>query len=357
MSPFLSETPLRPCKLYTASRRLEHRLMALRNLILDTGSYDMWVAGAGCTTCGNSKLFEPSKSTTYSDKPGTAFKIGYGTGVDTDPLPGDAQYVPGKWVTDDVGIANFTAKGQQFVLVSSYPPFLDDVPFDGVMGVGRPGYTQTPNQTPWYWSLYDDNNGTHSKISFFYPPGKVDGAEVTIGGVNPRRYTGAINWQILSNRFSSLYTLDQTGVAINGQSFRAKSRDLAILDTGTPFISVNNKTVSALYAQISPKITEIDRGVWGGPCDVVDAVAPTIALTYAGARTPLDLTIPKSAFNLGPYKGSNTTCQTLFLGLDLFGRPDDGYDTWLVGAPLLKQYYTVWDGAYGQIGFANPVFN
>lgn len=152
------------------------------------------------TTCGSGRgiqelwheLFGLSKSGTYSSKPGTAFEIDYSTGIDTDRLANDSQSVPGKWVTDNVGIGNLTDKGQQLVLASSCPSFLQDVPFGGVMGIGRVGYTQTPNQRAWYWSLYDDNNATHSKISFFYPPGNVRCAEVTIGGVNLKRYTGEI---------------------------------------------------------------------------------------------------------------------------------------------------------------------
>lgn len=319
----------------------------------------MWVAGAGCITCGRSKLFDPSKSSSFSPKPGTAFSIGYSTGVDADPLPGGSASVPGKWVTDDVGIGNITVKGQQFVLASAYPPFLRDVPFDGVMGVGRIGYTQTPNDKPWYWYLFDDEHLSQSKISVFYPPGQVNGAEVAICRVNPARHTGPIHYMPLSSRFASRYTVDQTALSINGKAFRSEVQNVTVLDTGTAFVSATNRTVASIYAQISPKISQIEEGgVWGGPCDIIDAVvAPDITLSFGKGCNAHDVTIPKTAFNLGPYKGSNTTCQALFLGLGLFNSKDDEYETWLVGAPLLRQYYTVWDGYAGIIGFGTPVFN
>lgn len=79
--------------------------------------------------------------------------------------------------------------------------------------------------------------------------------------------------------------------------------------------------------------------------------------TFGAGSAAVTVTIPKAPFNLGPYKGSTTICQTIFLDLGLFNDKDDKFDTWLVGAPLLKNYYTVWDAYRVEISFATPVFS
>lgn len=50
------------------------------DVILDTGSSDLWLAGQGCQSCGNVAMFNPSTSSTFKNL-STPFHISYGSGA------------------------------------------------------------------------------------------------------------------------------------------------------------------------------------------------------------------------------------------------------------------------------------
>lgn len=306
----------------------------------------MFIPKAGCTSCGRCKLFDPAKSSTFSNRPGTRSGFTYATGVDSTSLPGGSESISGNWVTDSVGIGNIVSKNQNFILCPQYPEMMQDVPFDGVIGVGRVNATSTPNGQSWYWNLYYTGQLPGPEISFYYPAGKETGAEVTLGGTNPARYTGPIHFASLEA--TSQFVSQLTAVGINGKPYKSNLRSSAIFDTGTPGAAASDSTVSDIYSRISSKITKIPGGGgdWGAPCDVIDSIAADISFTVGSGSQSYTVTLPKSTFNMGPYKGSTTTCQAVFSSINGFG------GDYLIGVALLKQYYTVWDGLNSKLGFA-----
>lgn len=50
------------------------------DVILDTGSSDMWIAGQGCQSCGNVPMFNPVASSSFKNTT-TPFHITYGSGA------------------------------------------------------------------------------------------------------------------------------------------------------------------------------------------------------------------------------------------------------------------------------------
>lgn len=126
----------------------------------------------------------------------------------------------------------------------------------------------------------------------------------------------------------------------------------ALFDTGTSNI-VAPTTADALevYSNISPNITLIDpAGAFGLPCDEIDRLPAVIDFTLAGKK----FTVPSQELNVGPYPNQTGICQTLINSdvNDLSG------GIWIIGASLLKYYYTVWDitnasTGVSQLGFAS----
>ncbi|KAI4592707.1 hypothetical protein KJ359_010466 [Pestalotiopsis sp. 9143b] len=311
----------------------------------DTGSVDLLLPGTNCTTCSNHTLFDPTKSSTYSPLPGRKTKTYYSTGVDSIPFT-----VPegegGVIVHDKIGLGDLVVDSQGFILVDESAAALNKMPVDGILGLGAPNVTGI-NQTPWYWNLYYSGQLASPVFAFYTPAGDIDGAELTLGGIDETKYTGEIPYTKLESARGG-YTLRQSGLYIDGAVF--SKTGTAILDTGTAFMQTPNyATAKKLYAAISPNITQIDAaGAWGLPCDEIDAVAPELTFTFGPVGGALNLTIPKEAFNLGEYPGQPGICQTLFnnpLGTVSIG------GIWLIGSPLLKQYYTVWDGVNEEIGW------
>ncbi|CAJ2512165.1 Uu.00g051800.m01.CDS01 [Anthostomella pinea] len=62
----------------------------------------------------------------------------------------------------------------------------------------------------------------------------------------------------------------------------------------------------------------------------------------------MNVTLPAGSFNLGEYPGQLGICQAVF---NSPGNMDAG-SLWIIGSPLLKAYYTVWDGLNHKIGWA-----
>lgn len=218
--------------------------------------------------------------------------------------------------------------------------------------------------TSWYWHLVEDGQLDSPYYSFYIPAGDIDGGELTLGGIDETKYEGEINWTDCDSDASEdfgAYVIDQFAIYSDGELLNNGTgvtlpMGWAIMDTGTAFMQTPDyETAKNIYAQISSNITQIDpAGAWGAPCDELEAVAPDLTFTMGTVDSPVNVTIPKAYFNLGEYPGLSGICQALF------NNPSDGIggswfygDTayWLVGSPLIKQYYTVWDGQGLKIGW------
>ncbi|XWW92926.1 hypothetical protein V2A60_000854 [Cordyceps javanica] len=313
------------------------------NVIFDTGSSDMFIANKNCTNAGNSRLFDSTKSSTFDQQPNKPQAFGYDTGVDSIPLEHRGEGSSGFIVTDKVGIAGHAVDQQQFLLCNEYPDFMADVPFDGVMGISIEGDTGLPSGSPWYWALYNSGQLEGPEFSLYYPAHQEDGAEMTLGGSNPERYTGDIHKVKLSQ--IDHFTVPQPSMAINGKPLEIAANRQTIFDSGTAYFAGPSDVVTEFYKTVSPKIKQLNQEAWGVECDIIDSLAVDITFTLGSGAETFNATMPKEAFNLGPYEGKPGICQTVFSTLDYQG-------FFLIGAPLLKQYYTVWDGHNLEMGFA-----
>lgn len=311
----------------------------------------MFIASKDCESCGNAARFDPTKSTTFGAEPGIPQSFGYDTGVDTSSLLQKGAGVSGIIVNDTIGVANLSVPAQQFLLCDKYPDFMQDVPMDGVMGMGPMRVSGLPSQLSWFLQLYSYEQIKDPVVSFYYPPGRATGAEATFGGTNPARYTG---------KFTRVYTggagqweVPLSGLSLNGKAFQIPAAT-TVLDTGTPFFTADANITKAIYASISSKIVPLDDGgSWGAPCDIIDSLAVDMTFKLGSGKYTFDATMPKEAFNLGPYEGQPGMCQAVFSSLS-HGRNSEDV-VFILGAPLLSRYYTTWDGLNNSIGFAKLV--
>ena len=102
----------------------------------------------------------------------------------------------------------------------------------------------------------------------------------------------------------------------------------------------------AVYALISPDIQPFaaEPGTFGIACDRIPGLPAVITFTFTDiAGLPFNLTIPSSELSSGPFRSNTTLCQTLI-------NVSEGLT--LVGASVLKHYYSVWDVGGQRMGFA-----
>ncbi|KUI66223.1 Gastricsin [Cytospora mali] len=337
-------------------------------VLFDTGSPDLLLPESNCTTCGDLTLFNPNKSSTFSPLPGNEINYEFATGADSIPftVPEGATC---RFVHDTVALGTGTlkVKDQEFVLCDSFAEALDVSGISGIMGMSLP-FTYDTVPTSWYWHLVDDGQLDSPLYSFYIPPGDIHGGEVTLGGVDESKVDGDIIYMNLdvelTNAYSA-YVVDQLAMYSDGTLLTNTSANgtetplpfaYAVLDTGTAFMQTPDyATAKNIYAQISPKITQIDvAGAWGAPCAEMEKFAPDLTFTFGNSSLALNVTIPKEYFNLGEYPGQPGICQAVFN--NPYGSLDsqwfyNGTPAWLIGSPLLDKYYTVWDGVDLRIGW------
>ncbi|KAI1487752.1 aspartic peptidase domain-containing protein [Biscogniauxia mediterranea] len=338
-------------------------------VLWDTGSNILLIPGSNCTTCGNRTLFNPHSSFTFMPLPYSDTSIEFSTGPDSIPLA-EPEGASGIVAIDEVAVGDdfdgLVYEAQAFLLCDEYAPSLARMPIDGIIGLA-PQNTSAIGQPSFFWNLWA-MGALDAPVFALYIPGAgtrgADTAELTLGGVDPDRFTGDITYLDLSDdptMFLGQWVLEQTALYINGSadalsppSASRHPRTYAVLDSGTPFIQTPDyDTARALYARVSPAIRQIDpAGAWGAACDEVERAAAAAEFVFAlrgadGAQ--VNVTLPRAAFNLGEYPGQPSVCQAVFNNYIL---PEGGQAFWLLGSPLLKAYYTIWDGLNRKVGWA-----
>ncbi|KAM0549838.1 hypothetical protein ACHAPJ_009280 [Fusarium lateritium] len=298
------------------------------NLLFDTGSTDLVIPKKGCSTCGNHETFDPSKSSTFSKSPGYNFLASYDTAGDAQPYA-EPLAMQGKIVTDTVTIGGVSAENQTFFLGDEFPEELGEDPMgpniDGIFGLGPP---------------------------------EIRSGEVTLGGIDSSKYEGQLT-RVPFNESASIlggsWYINSPAYYINGKTVRPSTNQtskeaVSQLDSGTAYIMApDRQTATDMYAAISPEIKLLDKlGVWGAPCDVIEKLQPELTFAIGVGDKLVNLTMPKDAFNLGEHPSHPGQCQTVILHA-----PEPITDlaaVWILGSPVLKGYYTVWDGKNLEFG-------
>ncbi|KAG7098784.1 hypothetical protein E1B28_000691 [Marasmius oreades] len=307
-------------------------------VVFDTGSSSLEFSSTLCNSCRNAApKFDPSRSSTFVDG-GRTSSITFGTGVGVDPVVGDNYQLTLRSGTDTVTVGGLKSTNVPLFLITDQTPTFNIDPFSGIQGMGA-------RASGFFASLIAQ--GLPSLFGLFLTPLSVGNAELTIGGVDSSKFSGPLTFASLPGRGSSAWTLTSTGVSVNGRttSTLSTSRSL-IFDSGTSNMIFNTATTEAIYALISPDIkpNSAEPGTYGIACNRISSLPAKIDITFtAQTGRPFNLTIPSSELSVGPFANDPSLCQTLINAVDNFQ---------IVGASLLKHYYSVWDVGNQRLGFA-----
>ncbi|KAF9512872.1 hypothetical protein BS47DRAFT_1393754 [Hydnum rufescens UP504] len=299
------------------------------NIILDTGSSDLWVIHSLCTTgCDDFPTrYDPTKSSTYEDS-SLAFEVPYGGGT-----------VSGTQGTETVEMGGFTVIHQPFGVVDTLTSGVIFGPEpSGLMGLA---WTQlaTTGASPWWYVLASQN--IFSQPLFAFNLARLDndpnagrtgpGGTLDLGFLDSKIYTGTITYY---NLISETYWLITLGaVVINGKSTSVTGP--AAIDSGTTLIYGPTAAVAQVYStfpQAQPGTGDL-TGHYVYPC----ASAPTVSFTFGTLTYPINL----ADFSLPV----DTT------GTNVFRRAGRTVE-WIVGDTFMKNYYTVFRSSPASVGFA-----
>eukprot|EP00939_MAST-03C_sp_MAST-3C-sp1_P002843 g2843.t1 len=305
-------------------------------VIFDTGSSNLWVPSKSCDaskypSCANHDLYDSSKSATF-DKNGQTFQVAYGSGT-----------CAGFLSEDTVQLGGFSAEHLTFGEITDQPGDIWKIAeFDGICGMGLPGIA-VDKVTPPFDALMNAKLLDKDEFAFYLSSQHGSSKQtslLTLGGVNTDYFTGNFSYfPVQKFMFSEGYWLIHgDDIKIDGQStgscgsgFFQKSCNL-IVDTGT-------SVLTGPSSKLNPIISKI--GEVKSDCSNIDSL-PTISFTLGGQD--FDLEPEFYVLKIGDGNG-NFQCE---LGM----QPMDQLGLWILGDPFLRKYYTVFDRANNQVGFA-----
>lgn len=290
-------------------------------MLLDTGAGTTWVMGSNCGTdaCAMHNSFGPKDSTTYTQTSKT-FSISYGTGKVAGDLAQDKFAVGGLDVSMTFGVANETS--------SDFTHF----PFDGILGM-----SMSNGATDNFLKVMKDSKKLASTTFAVSLSRSKDGSntgEVTLGGVDPSKFTGNLGYTTVSDKAGGDWAIPMDDFAYDGKKAGVTGR-LTYIDTGTTYNFGPPEDVAALHKLI-PGAQSADGGLtYTVPCDSTKV----LSVSFSGVAytiSPADWMSPPSG----------DTCTSNFYGQAVV----EG--AWLLGDTFIKNVYAVFDVDKTRIGFA-----
>ncbi|KAG2354963.1 hypothetical protein BDR07DRAFT_1474222 [Suillus spraguei] len=302
------------------------------NLVLDTGSSDLWVATTSCTSCGSDVPgFNPSKSSTYKAT-SSHLEIDYGSGS-----------VQGTVAQDSVTFGSFEMS-QELLAVTNVTPDLIDDGLSGIMGLGFASIS-TLQTTPFWEALYNANDLLNPSNQV----GATPGGMLTLGGTNSSLYNGSIEYLNLTGP-PSYWLLTVSSITVQGKTITIDSPGgLAAIDTGTTLIGAPSPIAASIWAQVpgSTELTGDWQGLYAFPCDT----NVTVHISFGGtnwAISPLDMNL--GTLNDTMMSNANATSQMCTGGI--FDIGIGSVPAWIIGDTFLKNVYSVFRASPAAVGFA-----
>ncbi|KAG1742630.1 aspartic peptidase domain-containing protein [Suillus paluster] len=315
------------------------------NLVLDTGSSDLWVATTSCTSCGSDiPKFDPSTSSTYKAT-SSPLEIAYGSG----PVHGTVAH-------DNVAFGSFEMS-QEFLAVTNITSGLINDGLSGIMGLGFASLS-TLQTTPFWEALYNANNLSEPLFSFYLERYvnqaneicAAPGGMLTLGGTNSSLYQGSIEYLNLTGS-PSYWLLTVSSVSVQGKTISIDaSSGVAAIDTGTTLIGAPTPIAASIWAQVpgSVELTGDYQGLYAFPCDT----DVTFSISFGGtnwAINPLDMNL--GSLNATMLGNVNATSSEMCVG-GIFDNGINNVPAWIVGDTFLKNVYSVFRASPAAVGFA-----
>ncbi|XP_006460688.1 hypothetical protein AGABI2DRAFT_192307 [Agaricus bisporus var. bisporus H97] len=317
------------------------------DVVLDTGSSDLWIADTSCRTCPTSaRLYDASKSS--SNQPsanGQTTTIRYGSGQ-----------VSGSVAQDTVSMAGFTIPSQTFLQADEVSRSLVDSELSGIMGLAFDTISST-RSTPFWQALAQNGELATQEMGFWLTrAGNVQGSNsvvpggvFTLGGINSTFINGDIDFvDLVADPQPSFWLLPLTDAIVQGQSIQI-SAGLSAIDTGTTLIGGPTDEVTRIWSAVpgSQEVGPDMPGFWTFPCDTQIEVS----LSF-GSKS---WSINPSDMNLGATDTQGRRCVGGVFDLGLGSNIESGNSgnpQWVIGDVFLKNVYSVFRASPPSIGFA-----
>eukprot|EP00442_Polarella_glacialis_P046005 CAMPEP_0115060094 /NCGR_PEP_ID=MMETSP0227-20121206/7279_1 /TAXON_ID=89957 /ORGANISM="Polarella glacialis, Strain CCMP 1383" /LENGTH=638 /DNA_ID=CAMNT_0002445283 /DNA_START=61 /DNA_END=1977 /DNA_ORIENTATION=+ len=287
--------------------------------------------------------------------------------------------VKGEFVRDSVCLqplnsstASFGCTEMRLVLASemSAEPFsLFD--FDGILGLGLEGLA-LHEKFSFFGQLTAQNTALQPQFSVFLARSGKGQSSISFGGHDADKAASGLSWVPVHKPEKGHWQVKIRQVRIGDVVLDdcADGECTAILDTGSSLLGAPRQTVRTMHRYLTRRVLVAPGGTGSGEGQVsASEAAATLATdcrTLAGLPLTFDLgengpeirLDAEDYFRPKPFNmtlpnqpsGWQLACRSLLLPLDL--PPSMGSKVFVLGEPVLRKYYTVYDWASRRVGFA-----
>ncbi|KAK7686753.1 hypothetical protein QCA50_010353 [Cerrena zonata] len=321
------------------------------NVILDTGSADLWLAtstsGSTSSSSGSGQnsisFFDPTSSSSFSDL-STPFQIQYGSGAAEGTLGKDA-----------VQFSGFQVTGQTFALVTRTSAQLLNAPLSGLMGLAFEDIASS-GATPFWQTLVNTPGTLDSPLMAFQLSRYTNsssantlepGGTFTIGAVNNSLFTGDIDYQDIPDGAPGYWILQLSGMSVQGNSITLPSGSSAwaAIDTGTTGIGMPSDVIANIFAQVpgAQKASGQFAGYWTYPC----STNVNVEVQFGSSSNKWSISPPDFTFQ----ELEDGSCLGSFF--ELPSSPGTTTPPIIMGDSFLKNVYSVFRASPASVGFAS----
>ncbi|KAJ4470124.1 acid protease [Lentinula aciculospora] len=309
------------------------------DVILDTGSADLWLASSTCTdsACDGIPTFKSSSSSSFQNK-STEFSITYGSGA-----------AAGSLGEDVVQMAGFSVSNQVFGVCDQVSDGLLNSPVSGLLGLAFQTIASS-GASPLWETLASSGAWDQPLMAFqltrFNNDSQVQelepGGTFTMGATNTSLYTGDIDYNDIPDNEESYWLQTVSSITSQGNAITISSGSsaLAAIDTGTTLIGGPADAVAEIYANIPD--AEAGTGQLDGyyiyPC----STNVNVTMAFGGKSWAI------SNADFQAEQLNENTCMGAFFSLST----GDNAPAWIVGDTFLKNVYSVFRYNPASVGFA-----
>nr|2ANL_A Chain A, plasmepsin IV [Plasmodium malariae]2ANL_B Chain B, plasmepsin IV [Plasmodium malariae] len=293
-------------------------------LIFDTGSANLWVPSKKCNSigCSTKHLYDSSKSKSY-EKDGTKVEITYGSGT-----------VRG-FFSKDLVTLGYLSLPYKFIEVTDtddLEPLYTAAEFDGILGLGWKDLS-IGSIDPIVVELKNQNKIDQALFTFYLPVHDKHSGYLTIGGIEEKFYEGELTYEKLNHDLFWQVDLD-----VNfGKTSMEKAN--VIVDSGTSTITAPTSFINKFFKDLNViKVPFLPFYIT--TCNNKDM--PTLEFKSANNTYTLE-----PEYYMEPLLDiDDTLCMLYILPVDI------DKNTFILGDPFMRKYFTVFDYDKESIGFA-----
>jgi hypothetical protein len=355
-------------------------------VVFDTGSGHLILPSMYChsETCRTHSRYKRSASDTARDidwngtlvppnVPRDQITVAFGTGEITgvfvedlvciDGMSSDSEALPGSFVTNSAQDVPEGCMRLRMIAATamSEEPF-KAFEFDGILGLGLDGLSQSNSFNFLHvlrGSVKDQGSCIADTFSVFLADSAGEDSEITLGGWTEAHLEDELSWTPVESPEMGHWIVKIKSLRVNNEvvSFCDDGCKAAV-DTGTSLLSVPQKAFPEIYEMLRHP-TPLEGSCDGaGPLLHIEFDEFSITLgprEYAQAEaTSMKKRHPKPKFenthaNATPAVRNDLFCRPMLMALDM---PEPmGPKLFILGEPVLRKYYTVYDAHEKRIGF------